>query len=248
MAAASAADWIAVFFLAFLALLSAMGYGVESMTGPRCRGMVQRVAMLVVLAALTACGGGSGGGGGQSSPATSSPEASVETLPVGPLDPGTYSYHFSGFDVVFTVDSGWSHLNEIPEAMLELVVGEEADPPVQAVGVFVTPEAAEDVPGLIEDIEGVTVTGTSDATLGGVPGGQIEYTVAEDAPEFTPVLGMGVPPQSEYGLFPGTTARVITVDVDGQTLVLAADAPTAEFEEFEPKAQGVIDSVEIQAG
>jgi hypothetical protein len=163
------------------------------------------------------------------------------------LDAGTYSYEFRDFDVVFTVDDGWSHLNKIPQEMFDLVIGSEAEPPLQAVGVFVTPEAAMDIPGLFEGLDGVTVDSQGDATLGGVPGTETVVAVGEDAPEFIPVLGIGVPEQERFGLFPGTRARILVVDVEGQALVLVADAPEAEYAEFELKAQGVIDSVQIQA-
>ena len=206
-----------------------------------------KAPVAMALAFLAACGGSSGSGGGPASPQAPSPAASAEALPTGLLDPGTYSYEFPDFDVVFTVDDGWSHQNEIPQASFELVVGEEAMPPLQALGAFVTQAPAADIPGLFEGLDGVTVESQGDATLGGVAGTETVVTVGEDAPEFTPVLGMGVPTQERFVLFRGTRARIIVVDVEGQALVLVADAPEAEYAEFEPKAQGVIDSVQIQA-
>jgi hypothetical protein len=213
-----------------------------------CGHMIARAPVVMALAFLAACGGSSGSGGGPASPQAPSPGDSAEALPAGLLDPGTYYFEFPDFDVVFTVDDGWSSQDKITQASFGVVVGEEAEPPLQTVGVFITPEAAADVPGLIEGLDGVTVESQGDATLGGMAGTETVVSVGEDAREFIESsIGVGVPSQNRFVLYPGTRARIIVVDVDGQALVLLAEAPEAEYAEFEPKAQGVIDSVQIQA-
>ncbi len=44
-------------------------------------------------------------------------------------------------------------------------------------------------------------------------------------------------------LYSGSKARIVVLDVEGETVIVTAEAPEEEFEEFFPKAQELLDSV-----
>jgi hypothetical protein len=47
-----------------------------------------------------------------------------------------------------------------------------------------------------------------------------------------------------FAFLSGFKDRLIALDVEGETVIIAAEASEGEFEEFLPKAQEVLDTVE----
>jgi hypothetical protein len=92
--------------------------------------------------------------------------------------------------------------------------------------------------------------------VGGASGKQIDVT-ASSTPENYPRDLCGEPPcvplyplsnKNGIGGYEVYKDRFVIVDVEGETVVIDVAAPTNKFDEFLPKAQKVLDSVEWKGG
>ena len=91
----------------------------------------------------------------------------------------------------------------------------------------------------------------SPASVGGVSGTQLDVTVPsvpKDYPEACPapcVPGWPVSgPATAFDFLAGRKVRIAVVDVEGDIVIVSAEAAENEFEGFLPEAQQVLDTVE----
>lgn len=90
------------------------------------------------------------------------------------------------------------------------------------------------------------------ATVGGVEGERFDASFRDLPRDYSGVCGSDCVDIGRVGgnvpplFFPeGLKARVIVLeDVEGETVTIASNSPAADFDEFAPEAQKVIDSVE----
>src|SRR5215218_8661474 len=208
------------------------------------------VAALVVVGlvlALDACGAGG-----------AKEDAKARHLPEGyypiALHPGEYRSNSFEPSLSFTVGKGWN--NDRLETSDKLAISRGEEPSilifrnVQEVYNYdktgTSPEvvkAPKDMVGWFQQHPYLDTDKPEPATVGGAKGVQFDYVVSEDFPS------------EEITLFrytDDTTAdqgkdykhrAIILESVKGKTVTIGIDSPTAEFDNFLPKAQKVLDTV-----
>ena len=204
---------------------------------------------LVVLA-LSACGGGG----------SEQEEAKARPLPEDPkaLRPG--EYHSTEFKPSFSfrVGKGWRTSSEFLQISnkLAIVRGEEEPPPTlifrapQEVFKYAkngtTPEvvkAPKDMVGWFQHHPYLKTEKPGSATVGGVKGVRLDYTVSEDAP-YDLINLFRYADGSDGGAGKGFKYRAIVLeDVEGKTVTIGIGNPTIGFDDLLPEAQKVLDTV-----
>jgi hypothetical protein len=219
-----------------------------------------RLGLLVALVVLvlSACGGGE-------------KEAKARPLPEDPqaLHPGEYRSEEFKPSLSFRVGKGWKNVPpELPDDLVLTrgAIGglgftniQEAFKPTKT-GTPNVVEAPRDMVGWFEHHPYLQTDKPEPVTVGGVKGEQFDVVVAEDLPEeYSGLCSMGPGPEGCVDLFrlssglpggliaqyEGDKVRVIVLeDVKGKTVTIGIGSAAITFDEFLPKAQKVLDSVE----
>jgi hypothetical protein len=218
------------------------------------------VAFLVF--ALSGCGGAGGGseaGGGGG--AEEEKEAKPRAIPdYGDLRPGKYvTDEFKPAFSFEVVDEGWVVGGAEERGVLDMRQGAEG--PVLS---FVNDQEVFD-PSKLRDMDSVPAPKNlvtwlqrhpyleteqpQPATIGGVKGVQLDAVVADDVPTSEcgdNCLGLFmVGPDIDWVAYEKEKVRFIVLeDVGGERVTIAVEALAVDFEEFLPKAQKVIDTVQ----
>jgi hypothetical protein len=214
-----------------------------------------RLVVLVVLVvlALSACGGGE-------------KEAKARPLPeedLKALRPGTYRSEEFKPSLSFRIGKGWStYTREAPD-VLRISRGETAGFGFTNIHEVYKPtrtgtpnvvDAPEDIVGWFRRHPYLDTTEPEPTTVGGVEGVQIDVIV-EDLPESyrgvcLRITGADCVDIARFGddqilAHPKVAkARLIVLKgVEGETVTMYFGSPRAEFDEFAPEAQKVVDSV-----
>jgi hypothetical protein len=229
-----------------------MGMTRVSNLKPRAALLVVGLLATLLVLALSACGGA----GGQE-------EAKGRPLPQdqGALRPGEYhSVEFKP-SLSFEVGKGWSNTaNQLPD-YIELgqpgEIGFVTFANVKEVykpGTTDVVDAPKDLVGWLQQHPYLKTSKPKSVTLGGVKGEQFDALV-EDLPEdYYGLCGEGlsdcvdIAPQSndQLAIFREVNKRRVFVleDVKGDTVMIWYAGPPETFDEFAPRAQKVLDSVE----
>ena len=206
------------------------------------------VATLVVLA-LSACGG-------------DEKKAKARPLPEEPkaLRPGTYRSEEFKPSLSFQVGKGWSSTPLEASDLLGVMRGETAGLGFAVFQKVYKPsrtgspnlvEAPEDLVGWYQHHPYLKTSKPEPVTVGGVKGQQLDVVV-EDLPEdYSGVCGQDcvditkVADGRWLAQPKGDRIRLIVLeDVEGEMVTVALHSQITEFDEFTPKAQKVVDSVE----
>ena len=218
-------------------------------------GRVLRLGLLVVLVvlALSACGGGE-----KKAKARHLPEDDQKAL-----HPGEYRSEEFRPSLSFRIGKGWTtYTPEAPDT-LRISLGErgivgfanihEVYKPTRT-GAPNVGEAPEDIVGWFRRHPYLDTTEPEPTTVGGVEGVQIDVIV-EDLPESYRGVCLGITGAdcvdiARFGddqilAHPKVAkARLIVLKgVEGETVTMFFGGPKAEFDEFAPEAQKVVDSV-----
>jgi hypothetical protein len=206
--------------------------------------------MTLVVLALSACGRG---GGEQQQESKSRP------LPedLQALRPGEYRSEEFEPSLSFSIGEGWTNDLELPDA-LSMTRGETAGIAflnVQEVykpeGTLEVVDAPKDMVGWFQQHPYLQTDKPEPITVGGIEGQQFDVVV-EDLPEdYLAACGPDC-----VDIFKSSDASwwafeeeykervIILEDVQGETVTIDFGSPAVEFDEFEPKAEKVLDSVE----
>jgi hypothetical protein len=209
--------------------------------------------MAFVVLALSACGGGGGGGEQQ--------QAKPRPLPedLQALRPGEYRSEEFKPSLSFRVGEGWTNDLEISDA-LSITRGEEAGLAFLNVQEVYKPtrtstpnvvDAPKDMVGWFQQHPYLQTDKPEPVTVGGVKGEQFDVVV-EDLPEdhfgacgSDCVDLIKSSDGSWWAFVEEYKERVIILeDVQGETVTIDFGSPATEFDEFWPKAEKVLDSVE----
>jgi hypothetical protein len=213
--------------------------------------------MTLVLALVVRCGGG----GGQSQ---QQEEVKARAVPeYGDLRPSKYiTDEFKPAFSFEVVDQGWVVGGAEERGILDMRQGVEG-----GVLSFVNEQEVFDPsnPGELDNVPApenlvtwlqrhpyLETTEPQPATVGGVKGMQLDAVVADDVPASEcgdNCLGLFmVTLEIPWVVYEKEKVRFIVLeDVGGQRVTIAAEALAADFEEFLPKAQKVIDTVRWKA-
>ena len=210
--------------------------------------------LMVVILALTACGSGSAKEQARGRPLPQDPQA---------LSPGEYHSVTFKPSLSFKVGKGWEiaaeQLSEyinlgyeggIETHYLAFANVKEVSKP----GKLETVDAPKDLVGWLQHHPYLKTSKPKPVTVGGVKGVQLDVLVdlpkdyAVD-PECDPGECLHIAPLSndqESAIFMAVNKRKVIVleDVKGDTVMIWFAAPPDEFDEFGPKAQKVVDSVQ----
>jgi hypothetical protein len=232
------------------------------------------VTMALVLALLVGCGGGGGQPQQQQEaaeqrernpqPQQQEEKAKARAVPeYGDLRPGNYvTDEFKPAFSFEVVGQGWVVGGSEERGVLDIRHGVEG--PLLS---FVNEQKVYD-PSKLRDL--VSVSAPDDlvtwlqrhpylqteepepTTIGGVKGMQLDATVVDDVPTSEcgdNCLGLFmVSPDIDWVVYEKEKVRFIVLeDVGGERVTIAVEALALDFEEFLPKAQKVIDSVEWRA-
>ena len=216
--------------------------------------MVLRILGLTLLVTLiglapSACGGGGGRSGEE--------EAKVRHLPEDEkaLPPGQYHTQEFRPSASFRVDKGWSSEGETSDSFAFSgdmgQIGFSRVPLVFKPGTVDVVEAPKDMVGWFQHHPYLQTDKPEPVTVGGVKGKQFNLVVAEDLLQGRAGV-CGEDCVDIYSLSSGETisffkeekGRIIVLeDVRGETVTIDFESLIADFEEFAPKAQKVLDTV-----
>ena len=186
------------------------------------------------------------------------PQCPPGELCIGDLPPGTYTYGGFGTDMTFTTTSTWfAFFDDIPSlALIDNALGGGifafsfsgavyTDPCDEgARGVIGTSPA--DVMAWLTGRPFMTSTAPVQVEYGGATGLQIDVS-GVTLPDGCPIpvaLLFAFPDGSNFFFEEGSVARVIALDVNGETILLIAESfPGGATAEFLAQAQGVLDSI-----
>jgi hypothetical protein len=227
------------------------------------------VVVAFVVLALSACGGGGGGGDEGGGGAEAEPkQAKPREFPLyGELHEGTY--FTDKFQPAFSfrvVDRNWVVSGSEERTLVEIRQGVEG----KSLLAFLNPDqvfnpskvreldsmsAPEDMVAWLQKHPYLQTDDPQPATVGGVKGVRLDAVVASVPPTECGgnCLGLFTASDSQGGLegsydwvvYEKEKLRFIVLeDVGGERVTIVAEAPAEEFEEFAPKAQRVLDSVE----
>src|SRR5215203_2439048 len=210
------------------------------------------VAVLVVVGlvlALSACSGV--GGQEQANKPRHLPEGSY---PIA-LHPGEYRSEEFEPSFSFHVGKGWENNRLETSDKLAISRGGE-EPPVlifrnvQEVYNYdktgTTPEvvkAPKDMVGWFQHHPFLDTDKPEPATVGGAKGVQFDYVVSEDFPSEEITLFRYTDESTADQGKDYKHRAIILESVKGKTVTIGIDSPTAEFDDFLPKAQKVLDTV-----
>lgn len=167
---------------------------------------------------------GSGGGG---------------EAPGSPVDAGTYYTGPFAPRVVFTIGDGWSNAGEKARNVLLLRKPEPGDIAFTFDSANSTSEDLELTVSRFTSIAGTEAGGVTETTVGGFPAQEFEITVSDPAVE--------LPKMAEiYTARAGDRLHLWIVDVAGATVKIIAEATEADFADYLPIAQAVVDSVSFE--
>jgi hypothetical protein len=205
----------------------------------------------LLLLALSACGGGGGGG---------EEEAKVHHIPEDEkaLPPGQYHTQEFRPSASFRLDKGWYSEAETSDSFAFSgdmgQIGFSRIPEVFKPGTVDVVEAPKDMVSWFQQHPYLQADKPEPVTVGGVKGKQFNLVVAKDRLEQDRAAGVcGVDCVDIYRLSSGETisffkeekVRIIVLeDVKGETVTIDFESLIADFEEFAPKAEKVLDSVE----
>ena len=177
----------------------------------------------------------------------------------GDLLPGTYTYDGFGTDLTFTTVSPWfAFVDDIPSFFLfetELLgglfafefTGEVFADPCDFDSGTAIGQTPADVMGWLTDRSFLTTSAPTSVNYGGASGLQVDVTAVTLPPACTDPPWVLLFPLPEFGDFhfdEGSVARVIALDVDGETILLIAESfPGGDTAAFMARAQGVLDSM-----
>jgi hypothetical protein len=236
----------------------------------RVNGILGLLATAVLT--MTACGGGGGGvddrsAAPQTEASTTETAAAPGTLPEqeGPLPAGEYETRAFEPAFSFTVGEGWKvYFPHLPD-VLTIVQGTQGswevsfstpkevfDPSKPAEEVAIpAPETVDGWVAWLQEHPNLDAGVPVPATVGGVSGAQLDVAVSSiprDYPQYCPapcVPGWRLSePVTAFTFFSGDKGRIVVLDVEGEMVIVNAEAPEDEFEEFLPEAQKVLDTVE----
>jgi hypothetical protein len=218
--------------------------------------------LLMLVFVVSGCGGGgSGAGGGGGGEAKEAKEAKPRTVPeYGDLRPGTYvTDEFRPAFSFEIVDEGWVVGGAEERGVLDMRQGVEG-----GVLSFVNEKEVFD-PSKLRDMDSVPAPKNlvswlqkhpyleteqpEPVTIGGVKGVQLDAVVAEDVPTSEcgdNCLGLlMVTLEIAWVVYEKEKVRFIVLeDVGGERVTIGVEALAVDFEEFLPRAQKVIDTVE----
>jgi hypothetical protein len=232
------------------------------------------IAGVVLLAVLTACGGD--GTSGPQAPTTATPSSapSVTMAPFGESDdpvavePGTYmipASEWSVADFSVTFPQGWGvqygnvflkHWGSDDELGLDTALVDEifADACAGSNGdvVDVGPGVDDLATALLKQ-KGPKASDPVETTLGSLPATRIDLTVPKGfdlKPCNVKDIGLQIwysaPADKYLVLFPGVTASVYLVEIDGQRQVFVTQHPSSSSDEDLEELQAVLDSIDIE--
>jgi len=215
--------------------------------------MRKRLLVLLMAAsllfALSACGGGDGG---EEAPVRSIPK------PDKALTAGQYTSEAFKPALSFKVGDGWDAV--IPETQDALVIGRMDKP--MALGFHNVRQvydpsntdarvaAPEDMAAWLQDHPLLDTEKPSQVSVGGVAGKQFDAIASKpranpDCPSGACVNLFGLTGGLVFWIDKTEKYRFIILEnVKGETVVITFGGPAVEFEEFLPKAQEVLDTVE----
>src|SRR5215218_4515637 len=221
----------------------------------RVRNLKPRAALLVVgllatllVLTLSACGGG--GSAQEDAKARHLPEGSY---PIA-LHPGEYRSNSFQPSLSFTVGKGWN--NDRLETSDKLAISRVEENSilifrnVQEVYNYdktgTSPEvvkAPKDMVGWFQHHPYLDTDKPEPATVGGAKGVQFDYVVSEDFPSEEITLFRYTDDSTADQGKDYKHRAIILESVKGKTVTIGIDSPTAEFDDFLPKAQKVLDTV-----
>jgi hypothetical protein len=216
--------------------------------------MVLRILGLTLLVTLiglapSACGGGGGRSGEE--------EAKVRHLPEDEkaLPPGQYHTQEFRPSASFRVDKGWSSEGETSDSFAFSgdmgQIGFSRVPLVFKPGTVDVVEAPKDMVGWFQHHPYLQTDKPEPVTVGGVKGKQFNLVVAEDLLQGRAGV-CGEDCVDIYSLSSGETISFFTVEkvriivleeVKGETVTIDFESLIADFDEFAPKAEKVLDTV-----
>jgi hypothetical protein len=190
-----------------------------------------------------------------------SPSAITEFRGIPPgtaMTPGTYEILSSGTHIAFRIgDAGWRGEIDIPEIGFA-IAHEDVQGGLLSVVPYTgvlhespcEPSTTSQVVSASSFIDRVSqapgvqaVAPASSVTLGGLRATRLDLETVAVADRPDGSLAWEVPSFGEFYFSSGTRVRLIAVDIGGQTLVVAAEAPEGSFDQFIGHAQAVIDSL-----
>jgi len=206
------------------------------------------LAMLVVLGP-SACGG-------------VEKQAEVHHLPddAKSLQPGEYRTEEFEPSFSFKIGKGWSSdpleasdslfIRRGETMGLGFVKPQEVYKPTKDEALQIV-DAPKDLVGWLQHHPHLQTDEPEPVTVGGVKGEQFDVVVADLPEDYSSVCGpecvglVRLSTGSQVTLVAGEKLRLIVLeDVQGETVILGFVSPASTFDEFAPKAQKVIDSVE----
>jgi hypothetical protein len=221
------------------------------------RRLIWLAAVALITLAVSACGGGAGGE--QQPKARSLPDSSQD------LRPGEYRTEAFKPALTFTVGKGWAL--ECPEGSDNVCL---LPPGEQTLFKFVNVDEVYKPSGLIE-MSGETTPPPADlvgwfeqhpylqtdkpqpVTVGGIKGQQIDVVVGELPKDYPEGLCGGIDCVQltvgslgeDWAVEEGNKDRVTVLeDVKGKTVIIDFGSPAAEFDEYWPEAEKVVQSVQ----
>jgi hypothetical protein len=165
------------------------------------------------------------------------------------------AYHSVEFKPSFSfrVGKGWKHVP--PELSDKLAIDLQGGPllifrnlqnvykPSTATSTMEVVEAPKDVVGWFQHHPYLQTDKPEPVTVGDVKGVQLDYALAKDAPDDEVPL-FSYSDGSNGGAAKGYKSRAIVLkDVKGETVTVGIGSKTSDFDEHEPKAQKVLDTV-----
>ncbi len=233
--------------------------------GRTCRQMYQFVVkrvlrlgvLLAIVFALSACGGGEGD---KLAEARKIPEGQDVTLPAGKYVSDEFKPAVS-----FTLDKGWQYPKEafdllsleapegFSDSFLNFLEVRRVYKVVSSYEAKGQP-APKDLVAWLRNHPRLDTESPKPASVGGVKGVQLDAVASRVPQEFLgtycdevclPLFQPTSDPSSSFSMYEGDKVRFIVLeDLAGKTVVITILAPAVEFEEFLPKAQKVLDTVE----
>ncbi len=229
------------------------------------RGVVSVLGFLIAIGMMiSGCGGGGSADSGIDDTTTETSTA-ASTLPEpGPLPAGEYRSEEFEPALSFEVGEGWEVAGpELPEA-LGIGQGREVggvfffnprevfDP--GRLGEGATVPAPDDWVAWFQEHPHIDIEEPVDVTVGGIAGIQFDSVVASaptDYPPECPEPCVPFLPLSDGGAIDFSVGErgqnIVLEDVEGETVLIQIGGPPARLEDFLPKAQEVLDTVQWEA-
>jgi hypothetical protein len=191
-----------------------------------------------------------------------SENAAATTLPdQGPVSSGKYRTDVFEPTVSFRVGEGWVTYSPAEESdnvglykqdeeALSFLNGHTVLDPSKLPEEVPVP-APKDMVAWLQEHPYLDAGEPTPANVGGVSGTQLDVVVSPATKDYPQGCTVPCVPgwdlsegQYAYYFVSGYETRLIVLDVEGETVIVAIEAPEETFEEFLPKAQEVLDTVE----